>query len=65
MREKRYEIPVSRSPRKTRSAMAEVDEKEVATERDVDLPIPDILPVLPLEGRRRLPVHHPAALGLA
>ncbi|HYB53750.1 MAG TPA: endopeptidase La [Thermoanaerobaculia bacterium] len=29
--------------------MAEVEEKEVASERDVDLPIPDILPVLPLK----------------
>jgi ATP-dependent Lon protease len=29
--------------------MAEVEEKEIATERDVDLPIPDILPVLPLK----------------
>jgi ATP-dependent Lon protease len=29
--------------------MAEVEEKEVATDRDVDLPIPDILPVLPLK----------------
>ncbi len=29
--------------------MAEFDEKEVATERDADLPIPDILPVLPLK----------------
>ena len=28
--------------------MAEIDEKEGATERDADLPIPDILPVLPL-----------------
>src|SRR5262245_52416440 len=29
--------------------MTEVEEKEIATERDVDLPIPDILPVLPLK----------------
>ena len=29
--------------------MAEVDEKEIATDRDTDLPIPDILPVLPLK----------------
>ncbi len=29
--------------------MAELEEKEVATEREVDLPIPDILPVLPLK----------------
>src|SRR4029078_8823037 len=29
--------------------MAEFEEKEVATERDADLPIPDILPVLPLK----------------
>src|SRR5262249_42487486 len=29
--------------------MAEVEEKEIATDRDVDLPIPDILPVLPLK----------------
>ena len=29
--------------------MAEVEEKEIASERDVDLPIPDILPVLPLK----------------
>jgi ATP-dependent Lon protease len=29
--------------------MAEFEEKEVATERDTDLPIPDILPVLPLK----------------
>ncbi|MGE5278222.1 MAG: endopeptidase La [Acidobacteriota bacterium] len=29
--------------------MAETEEKEIATERDVDLPIPDILPVLPLK----------------
>ncbi len=29
--------------------MVEVEEKEVATDRDVDLPIPDILPVLPLK----------------
>ncbi|HTO76829.1 MAG TPA: endopeptidase La [Thermoanaerobaculia bacterium] len=29
--------------------MTEVEEKEVATDRDVDLPIPDILPVLPLK----------------
>jgi ATP-dependent Lon protease len=28
---------------------AEVEEKEVATERDAELPIPDILPVLPLK----------------
>jgi ATP-dependent Lon protease len=29
--------------------MVEVEEKEIATDRDVDLPIPDILPVLPLK----------------
>ena len=29
--------------------MAEVEEKEIATERSEDLPIPDILPVLPLK----------------
>ncbi len=29
--------------------MAEVEEKEIASEREVDLPIPDILPVLPLK----------------
>jgi ATP-dependent Lon protease len=29
--------------------MVEIEEKEVAAERDVDLPIPDILPVLPLK----------------
>ncbi|HYV41539.1 MAG TPA: LON peptidase substrate-binding domain-containing protein, partial [Thermoanaerobaculia bacterium] len=29
--------------------MAEVEEKEIVTERDQDLPIPDILPVLPLK----------------
>ena len=29
--------------------MAEFEEKEIATERDADLPIPDILPVLPLK----------------
>ena len=29
--------------------MAEVEEKELTTERDADLPIPDILPVLPLK----------------
>ncbi len=29
--------------------MAEIEEKDVATERDTDLPIPDILPVLPLK----------------
>jgi ATP-dependent Lon protease len=29
--------------------MAETEEKEIAAERDVDLPIPDILPVLPLK----------------
>ncbi len=29
--------------------MAELEEKEVAAERDADLPIPDILPVLPLK----------------
>jgi ATP-dependent Lon protease len=29
--------------------MAELEEKEIATEREVDLPIPDILPVLPLK----------------
>jgi ATP-dependent Lon protease len=29
--------------------MPEVEEKEIATDRDVDLPIPDILPVLPLK----------------
>ncbi len=29
--------------------MVEVEEKEIATERDVELPIPDILPVLPLK----------------
>ncbi len=29
--------------------MAETEEKEIATERDHDLPIPDILPVLPLK----------------
>jgi ATP-dependent Lon protease len=29
--------------------MAEFDEKEVAAERDADLPIPDILPILPLK----------------
>src|SRR4029450_13069773 len=29
--------------------MAELDEKEVGAERDAELPIPDILPVLPLK----------------
>jgi ATP-dependent Lon protease len=29
--------------------MAEIEEKEVTTEREADLPIPDILPVLPLK----------------
>src|SRR6266581_6328035 len=29
--------------------MAEVEEKEIVTERDQELPIPDILPVLPLK----------------
>ena len=29
--------------------MAETEEKEIATERELDLPIPDILPVLPLK----------------
>src|SRR5712691_7249387 len=29
--------------------MVEIEEKEVGTERDADLPIPDILPVLPLK----------------
>jgi ATP-dependent Lon protease len=29
--------------------MVEIEEKEVAAERDADLPIPDILPVLPLK----------------
>ncbi len=29
--------------------MGEIDDKEVATDRDTDLPIPDILPVLPLK----------------
>jgi ATP-dependent Lon protease len=29
--------------------MAETEEKEIATEREADLPIPDILPVLPLK----------------
>src|SRR6266545_1259160 len=29
--------------------MAEVEEKEIVTERDQDLPIPDILPALPLK----------------
>jgi ATP-dependent Lon protease len=29
--------------------MVEVEEKEIASEREVDLPIPDILPVLPLK----------------
>src|SRR5437016_14668046 len=30
-------------------SMAEVEEKEIVAERDQDLPIPDILPVLPLK----------------
>jgi ATP-dependent Lon protease len=29
--------------------MAELEERDIATERDTDLPIPDILPVLPLK----------------
>src|SRR5215813_15106415 len=29
--------------------MAEIDERDIATERETDLPIPDILPVLPLK----------------
>ena len=29
--------------------MAEIDEKDVAADREADLPIPDILPVLPLK----------------
>jgi ATP-dependent Lon protease len=29
--------------------MAELEERDIATERDADLPIPDILPVLPLK----------------